>query len=187
MLIFSAPSGAGKTSIVKGVMSAVPGLSFSVSACSRPRREGEVNGVDYYFMTPAEFRRKIEQGAFLEWEEVYPGNYYGTLKSEVERIWKAGSHVVFDVDVAGGMHIKEGFPGRSLGIFVMPPSLEELENRLIKRQTESQESLRERLGKASREMDFAGRFDHVLINDNLDRAIEEAIGLVRSFIEKPFN
>ena len=126
LLIFSAPSGAGKTSIVRALLGRVGGLSFSVSACSRPMRHGEKDGVDYYFLSPEAFREKIKQGEFLEWEEVYPGSYYGTLKSEVSRIWEKGRHVVFDVDVAGALNIKAHYGSQALSVFVMPPSVEEL-------------------------------------------------------------
>ncbi len=182
LLIFSAPSGAGKTSIVKGVLSRVPGLAFSVSACSRAKRTGERDGVDYYFLNPDTFRRKIKDNAFLEWEEVYPGSYYGTLRSEVERIWQQGKHVVFDVDVAGGLNIKTQYPERSLAVFIRPPSLEVLRKRLTNRGTESAESLEKRLGKAEKELSYANQFDHVLVNDVLETAIEEACELVKSFV-----
>ena len=182
LLIFSAPSGAGKTSIVKGVLSRVPGLEFSISACSRPKRPGERDGTDYYFLSPDDFRKKIEDNAFLEWEEVYPGSYYGTLLSEVERIWQQGKHVVFDVDVAGGLNIKKQFPTRSLAIFIRPPSLEVLRERLTNRGTESVESLQKRLGKAEEELSYANQFDHILVNDVLENAIDEACELVKKFV-----
>ncbi len=184
MIIFSAPSGAGKTSIVKGVMEKMDNLSFSVSACSRPRRNGETDGVDYHFLSPESFREKIQSGAFLEWEEVYPGSYYGTLHSEVEKIWKCGKHVVFDVDVAGGINIRNQFPKQSMAIFVMPPSLETLRQRLVNRGTENAESLKKRLGKAEKEMSFSSRFDHILVNEDLDVAIGEAIALTKAFIDQ---
>ncbi len=183
LLIFSAPSGAGKTSIVKGVLARVPDLAFSVSACSRPKRPGEQDGVDYYFLTPDTFRRKIEENAFLEWEEVYPGSYYGTLRSELDRIWQQGKHVVFDVDVAGGLNIKKQFPARSLAMFIRPPSLEVLRERLTNRGTESSESLQKRLGKAEKELSYASQFDHIIVNDVLADAIEEACGLVKKFVD----
>ncbi len=182
LLIFSAPSGAGKTSIVKGVLARVPGLAFSISACSRPKRPGERDGVDYYFLSPDAFRRKIKDNAFLEWEEVYPGSYYGTLRSEVERIWQQGKHVVFDVDVAGGLNIKSQYPERSLAVFIRPPSLEALRERLTNRGTETEESLRKRLGKAEEELSCANQFDHVLVNDVLENAIDEACELVKKFV-----
>lgn len=183
MVIFSAPSGAGKTSIVRGVLEKIPDLEFSVSACSRPKRPGEQHGVDYYFLSPQEFRQKVDKGLFLEWEEVYAGSYYGTLYQEVERIWKQGKHVIFDVDVAGGINIKKQYPQQALSIFVMPPSLEELGRRLEGRGTESPESLQKRLGKARQEMSFAEQFDLILVNDQLQQAIDKAIKLIREFLE----
>lgn len=182
MVIFSAPSGAGKTSIVKGVLLETPQLEFSVSACSRPKRPNEKDGVDYYFMTPGVFQKKIKEGAFLEWEEVYPGSYYGTLRSEVDRIWQAGKHVIFDVDVAGGINIKKQFPNQSLAIFIKPPSIKELEKRLLLRKTETPESLQKRLGKAAFELTFAGEFDREIINDNLQTAIKQTIEIVHDFL-----
>lgn len=184
LLVFSAPSGAGKTSIVKEVLKQTPQLAFSISACSRPGRPGEINGKDYYFLSPEAFREKIREGAFLEWEEVYPGSYYGTLHSEVQRIWDEGKHVVFDVDVAGGLTIKKRFPERTLAIFIKPPSMEELRKRLVNRNTETPESLEKRLGKARQELSFAKDFDHVVVNDKLEDAVREAISLVHSFIRK---
>ncbi len=182
LVIFSAPSGAGKTSIVRGVLHETPQLEFSVSACSRLMRPGEKNGADYYFMTPDAFREKIEQGAFLEWEEVYPGNFYGTLRSEVDRIWQAGRHVVFDVDVAGGLNIKKQFPEQSLAIFIKPPSIQELKKRLLLRNTETPESLEKRLGKAAYELTFANQFDREVINDDLQTAIKQTIEIVHDFL-----
>lgn len=183
MVIFSAPSGAGKTSIVKAVLEQVKSLEFSVSACSRPKREGEQHGVDYYFLSPESFREKIEMGEFLEWEEVYPGSYYGTLYSEVERIWEKGRHVIFDVDVAGGINIKKQYPDRALSIFVMPPSLEELRKRLVNRGTETEQTLAKRLGKAQQEISFSGAFDKVVINDDLRQATEQAVKLIHEFLQ----
>jgi len=184
MIIISAPSGAGKTTIVKHLLQTVPRLSFSVSACSRSPRKGEVNGKDYWFMTENEFKQKIDAGEFAEWEEVYPGHYYGTLKKEIERIWKAGKHVVFDVDVKGGMNLKKQFGPRALAIFVSPPSLEILEKRLRKRSTETEEKIRERRQKAAQEMAFASRFDTVLVNDRLEETLDRAVELVATFIGK---
>jgi guanylate kinase len=182
LVIFSAPSGAGKTTIVHSVLAMFPQLKFSVSACSRAQRPGEVDGKDYYFLSEQGFRENIANNAFLEWEEVYPGNFYGTLTSELERIWKTGHHVVFDVDVKGGLNIKKKYPTLALSIFIMPPSLSELENRLRNRQTESEEALLKRLQKASFEIDFANEFDKIIINDNLERAIADAALLIRSFL-----
>ena len=185
LIIFSAPSGAGKTSIVKALLNDNPLLEFSVSATSRPKRPGEVDGKDYYFLSPEEFRERIQQGLFLEWEEVYPDSFYGTLHSELERIWNKGRHVVFDVDVIGGLNIKKQYPTRSLAVFIRPPSLEVLKNRLVNRKTETEESLAKRLGKAEQEMGFAVKFDKVIVNDQLQEAIETAKAAVNEFIHQP--
>ena len=158
-------------------------LEFSVSATSRQKREGEQDGRDYYFFTPEQFREKVEQGAFLEWNEVYTGQYYGTLLSEVDRIAQNGRHVIFDVDVKGGLSIKERFGERALAVFVMPPSIEVLRQRLLNRGTETPESVEKRLQRAGYEISFSKQFDYVLINDNLDTAINEAYGLVSGFLE----
>jgi guanylate kinase len=182
LIIVSAPSGAGKTTIVKKLMEGIPRLEFSVSACSRARRHNEVHGRDYYFLSAAEFRDKISRGEFLEWEEVYPGSYYGTLRSEVERIWGKGNHVVFDVDVMGGLHIKQLYPGKSLALFILPPSVGELESRLRKRSTDSAGDIQIRVEKAREELALAGKFDKVILNDKLEDAIEEAMEAVRSFL-----
>lgn len=184
LIIFSAPSGAGKTSIVKALLSEIPELEFSVSACSRAKRPGETEGVDYYFLTPNDFRKKIEQGFFLEWEEVYSGNFYGTLVTEVDRIWSKGKHVVFDVDVAGGITIKKRFDEKALSIFVMPPSIEELKKRLLTRNTETPESLEKRINKAEQEIAWANQFDHIIVNDKLEKAIVEAKKVVQDFLRK---
>jgi guanylate kinase len=183
LLIFSAPSGAGKTSIVRALLERIPDLEFSVSACSRPMRPGEKDGVDYYFLSPEGFRERIDRGLFLEWEEVYPGSYYGTLKSEVSRIWGLGKHVVFDVDVAGALNIKNQFGEKALAVFVKPPSVEELRKRLVLRRTETEESLQKRIGKARQEMEFAESFDRILVNDDLETAIREATEIVRDFLD----
>jgi guanylate kinase len=181
-IIVSAPSGAGKTSIVSRLMQAGLDLEFSVSAASRPPRPNEINGRDYFFMTCDEFRKKITNDELLEWQEVYRDQYYGTLKSEVERIWQAGHHVLFDVDVQGGMNLKKMFPDISLSIFIMPPSLPELEKRLRLRSTENEESLLKRLEKAGFEMTFSDNFDKIIINDILEEAVEQAIQAVSQFL-----
>jgi len=183
LFIFSAPSGAGKTSIVKALLQRMPALEFSISATSRLKRRGETNGRDYYFLSPEKFRRKIENDEFLEWEEVYQGSYYGTLRSEIHRIWDKDHHVVFDVDVAGGINIKKQFAEKALSIFVMPPSIVELEKRLVNRKTETPESLKKRLDKARYELGFAKEFDRIVVNDKLDQAIEEAAKLVEDFLK----
>jgi guanylate kinase len=182
LIIFSAPSGAGKTTIVKHLLSKNFGLEFSVSATSRPLRGNEVDGKDYYFLTEDEFRKRIENEEFLEWEEVYPGRFYGTLKSEVERIRDKGNHVVFDVDVVGGCNIKNYYGDEALSVFIQPPSINELKNRLITRSTDSEEVIATRVEKAEFEMTFANRFDVVLVNDKLDIALKEAENILIRFL-----
>jgi guanylate kinase len=181
-IIVSAPSGAGKTTIVRRLLQAGINLEFSVSACSRPKREKEVDGVDYHFINACLFREKIKNGEFIEWEEVYEDQYYGTLKSELERIWDKGNHIIFDVDVEGGINLKSILGEKALSIFIMPPSPGILEERLRKRSTENEKSLAKRLGKARKEMKKADEFDRIIINDDLDAAVSEAIGLVRQFL-----
>jgi guanylate kinase len=182
LIIFSAPSGAGKTTIVKHLLNAELNLEFSISAASRKIRSNEVDGKDYYFLTADEFRNKINDHAFLEWEEVYTNHFYGTFKSEVERIRNKGNHVIFDVDVMGGLNLKKYFGDEALAVFVVPPHIEELENRLRSRSTENEESLKKRLEKAEHELSFAGEFDYQLINDDLHKAKQEAIRVVQEFI-----
>ncbi len=182
LLILSAPSGSGKTTIVKQLLRSNPKLEFSISACSRAIRSGEVNGRDYYFITPTDFRKMIDNDEFVEWEEVYSNSFYGTLKSELERIWAKGNHVVFDVDVKGGLNLKRIYNDQALAIFIMPPSVEELKRRLELRGTESPESIAKRVGKAKEEMEFAKDFDMIVINDNLEKAIAEVKDLVNSFL-----
>lgn len=184
LIIFSAPSGAGKTTLVKKMLEQFPSLEFSISACSRAMRSGETDGVDYFFLTPDTFRKKIEQNEFVEWEEVYPGSYYGTLKVEVERIWAKGHHVIFDVDVKGGLQLKAIFGVKALALFVMPPSIEELEKRLAFRSTESDETLRVRIAKAEEEISHAPQFDEIVINDQLHHAVEKAKTLVANFLQQ---
>ncbi len=183
LLIFSAPSGAGKTSIVKRILSGNPNIGFSISATSRSTiREGEQNGKDYYFLSTEEFKRKIEQEEFVEWEEVYENTFYGTLKSELERIWNEGRHVIFDIDVQGGMNIKKQYGDRALSIFIKPPSVKTLEERLIRRGSENDASLRERIAKAEAELQFAKYFDVVIENDDLDHAVQEAEETIKKFL-----
>ncbi len=181
-VILSAPSGAGKTTIVRYLLGEFSDLAFSISATSRPPRAGEKDGDHYHFLSVEAFRQKIDSGAFLEWEEVYPDRYYGTLKSEMNRIWDENKHVIFDVDVVGGSNLKEYFGDKALAIFVKPPSLEILEERLRKRSTESEENLRQRLSKAAYEMKYLSRFDEVLINDDLDTTCENARKIVSQFL-----
>ena len=185
LFVFSAPSGSGKTTIVRHLLheTALP-IDFSISAASRQPRPNEVHGVDYYFLSAADFKTRIENEEFLEWEEVYTDNFYGTLKSEIERIWAEGKHVVFDIDVVGGINIKKQFPEETLAIFVQPPSVEEMERRLRGRGTETEEKIRERVEKAEREFDYAKQFDTILINDDLEQAKLDAFNLVTNFIRK---
>lgn len=184
VIIVSAPSGAGKTSIVKHVLDFLPELRFSTSATTRAMREGEVNGRDYHFLTVDDFKRGIDREDFLEWEEVYHNQFYGTLKSEIRRIWDEGKVVIFDVDVKGGLNIKKYFGDNALAIFVEPPTVQELENRLRKRGTETEESLRKRVAKAEYELSFAPQFDKIILNDNLDDAREEMLHTIREFLGK---
>lgn len=182
-LIFSAPSGAGKTTIVRHLMSITSELDFSISATTRSPREGEQHGKDYYFLKSEDFREKIDSGQFLEWEEVYQGTYYGTLRSELERIWKIGKHVVFDVDVEGGLNLKNALGDRALSIFVKARDLEVLRKRLQKRGSETEESLDRRVQKAKIEMSYEDRYDFVLINDDLETAKKQAENKVITFIK----
>ncbi|MCB2376215.1 guanylate kinase [Hymenobacter sp. BT635] len=183
IIAFSAPSGAGKTTIVHRLMDQIPELSFSISACTRDKRgRTEANGKDYYFISVQEFQEKIRHDEFVEWEEVYEGAFYGTLKSEIERIWESGKHAILDVDVKGGLSIKEFYKDRALAVFVKPPSLEILEERLRTRATDSASSISARLYKANFELTFEDRFDVTVVNDDLDHATAEAAKLVRDFI-----
>src|SRR3990170_568219 len=171
-IIFSAPSGSGKTTIVKHLLKRNSDLGFSISASTRDKRgRTEQNGKDYYFLTPADFKKKIDNNEFVEWEEVYEGNFYGTLKSEIDRIWKSGKNVIFDVDVKGGLNLKRYFGDKALAIFVKVPSIEVLKDRLHDRGTETEESLSRRLFKAEFEMGFSDKFDVVLENENLDKSL----------------
>lgn len=184
-IIFSAPSGSGKTSLVKYLMEQVPQLGFSISACTRDRRgRHEVHGRDYYFLSIDEFKKKIDQDAFVEWEEVYAGNFYGTLKEEVHRIWKEGKAVIFDVDVKGGLALKKYFGDQALAIFVKVPSLEVLESRLQDRGTETEESLSRRIYKAKFEMTFEPQFDVTVLNDDFTRSSVETVKLVKEFLTR---
>jgi guanylate kinase len=185
-IIFSAPSGAGKTTIVRHLMGLNDlRLSFSVSATTRQMRDYEVDGKDYYFITPEEFLARAKKGEFIEWEEVYINQYYGTLYSEVERIWNSGGHVIFDLDVVGGLNIKKILGDKALSIFVKAPSVAVLEERLRKRSTESPEKIEQRVSKAHQEMAFEPRFDQVIVNDALEKALQEAELCVRQFLAAP--
>ncbi|HJA16231.1 MAG TPA: guanylate kinase [Candidatus Butyricimonas faecavium] len=183
VIIFSAPSGSGKSTVVNYLLSKDLGLEFSVSATSRAPRGEEKHGKEYYFFSADEFKKRIEAENFLEWEEVYPGCFYGTLKSEVERIWKAGHTVVFDVDVVGGVNIKKIFGDQALSVFIKAPSVDTLRQRLIGRGTDSMEKIEQRVAKAEYEMTFADKFDVVIVNDNLDTALAEAERAVRDFLK----
>ncbi|MCQ2263025.1 MAG: guanylate kinase [Bacteroidales bacterium] len=182
LIVVSAPSGAGKTSIVRYLLEQNPKLSFSVSATTRAKREMEVDGKDYYFIPVPEFQKRIENGAFLEWQEVYKGQYYGSLKSEVDRLGAEGKVVIFDVDVLGGINIKKFYGERALSIFIQPPTVEELKKRLLGRGTETPESLKKRVDKAEYELTFANQFDVVVVNDDLETARHEADNLIKEFL-----
>jgi guanylate kinase len=181
-IIFCAPSGSGKTTLVKHLISNNPNLGFSISACTRDKRgRSEINGNDYYFLSIDEFKDKIKNKSFIEWEEVYSGGYYGTLKTEIERLWEAGKNVIFDVDVKGGLALKDYFGDDAISIFVKVPSMEELEKRLINRGTETEESLSKRLYKVKFEMAFQDQFDVVLLNDDLEKSFKKAQTLYDDF------
>jgi len=182
VIIFCAPSGSGKTTIVKHLLSCDHRLSFSVSACTRKARENEIHGKDYYFISKEEFKEHIAKNEFLEHEEVYDGNYYGTLLSEVNRIWKLDKVVLFDVDVDGGLNIKSYFGEKALGVFVMPPDIITLEKRLRSRSTETETSIKTRITKAVEELKFADKFDFILLNDDLEKALVSAENLVNNFL-----
>lgn len=183
LIIFSAPSGSGKSTIVKHLLSVEKlNLAFSISATSREPRGEEKHGKEYYFLSKEEFKNRIANNDFLEWEEVYEGNFYGTLKSELERLWALGKTVVFDIDVVGGLRLKEKFPTQSLSVFIKPPSISELEKRLRNRQTETEEKIKMRLAKAEKELSVADKFDIIIENDILENALQEAENQVYKFI-----
>ena len=182
LIVISAPSGAGKTSIVHQLLKVIPELSFSVSASSRERRGNEVHGKDYYFLGVEGFQQKIKEDAFLEWEQVYENQYYGTLKSEIKRIWSEGKIVIFDVDVVGGLNIKKQYPKECLSIFIMPPSIEVLAERLIGRGSESDESVKKRLDKAEEETSKSGQFDTIILNDDFEIACRQTKEIITNFI-----
>jgi guanylate kinase len=184
LIIFSAPSGAGKTTIVRHLLDRNLNLEFSVSATSREPRKTEIHGKDYYFLSEVEFKKKIENNEFLEWQEVYSGVYYGSLKSEVERIYNLDKNVIFDVDVVGGLNIKKFYGTEALAIFVQPPSIEELRKRLISRSTETEEKIQMRIAKAEHELSFANWFDKLVTNNDLEQACREAEEIIREFLRK---
>lgn len=184
LVIFSAPSGAGKSTIINYLLEQNFDFKFSISATSRPARGTEQNGVEYYFLSPDEFRRKIDAGDFLEYEEVYKDRYYGTLKSEVQRILDNGNNVIFDVDVVGGCNIKDFYGKQALAVFVEPPSIEELRQRLIKRGTDSEEFIKDRVAKAEYELTFAPKFDIIIRNEDLEKAKSEAVSVIHEFLSQ---
>lgn len=184
VIIFSAPSGSGKSTIVNHILGLYPELEFSVSATSRAPRGREQDGREYYFFTADRFKEMIEEGKFVEYEEVYPGSFYGTLKSEVERIWQKGHVIIFDVDVKGGVNLKRIFGDKALSVFISAPSVEVLRDRLEKRATDSPEAIAGRVAKAAEEMTYAGQFDYVLVNDNLEKAYAEADRVIGGFIRE---
>ncbi|MDO4763229.1 MAG: guanylate kinase [Flavobacteriaceae bacterium] len=183
VIIFSAPSGSGKTTLVKHCLGIFPQLEFSISATTRSPREGEINGKDYHFLSPEEFRKKISENAFVEYEEVYTDKFYGTLKSEVERIWQNKNIVIFDVDVVGGVNLKKIFGEQAMSIFIAPPSIEELERRLINRNTDTLETIKTRVSKAQEELTYQNQFDQILVNDDLEKAKKEIENLILNFID----
>lgn len=182
LFIFSAPSGSGKTTIVKNLVKKNLGLEFSISATSRPKRDNEIDKKDYYFITAEDFKEKIQGNDFVEWEEVYDNRFYGTLKTELERIWNQGKHVIFDVDVIGGLNIKKKYQDKALSIFVMPPSVEELAKRLNIRSSDSSKDIEVRLKKAKEELSYAEKFDLIIVNNELKKAISESEKAIKEFI-----
>lgn len=185
LIILTAPSGAGKTSITKHLLKRFPQLSFSISAATRERREHEKDGVDYYFLTPEEFQEHIRDNAFIEWEMVYEGKYYGTLRKELDRIWNKNEVPVLDIDVKGAIHVQKQFPGSSLSLFIEPPSVEELKRRLESRGTETPETLQARINKAAYEISFKQHFDRIVVNDDLIKACQEAEDIIKAFTGLP--
>jgi len=183
LVILSAPSGAGKTTVAHHLMQSDLNLAFSISACSRAKRAKETDGIDYYFLDAWEFRQRIVNGDFLEWEEVYPDHYYGTLKAEVQRLLREGKNVLFDVDVKGGLNVKKFYGSQALSIFIMPPSIEVLHERLLKRSSDGPELIRMRIEKASEEIAFAPQFDQILINHDLDQTLHDAYTMVKAFLD----
>ena len=185
LIVFSAPSGSGKTTIVHYLLEQEKlNLDFSVSATSREKRGSEIHGKDYYFMSKKQFEEHLNNDDFIEWEQVYKDNYYGTLKKEIERIWQMGKHVIFDIDVVGGLNVKKKFPEQTLAVFVQPPSINEMERRLRNRKTDSEEKIKERVAKAEKELKFSKDFDVILVNDDLEKAKKEAYNLVKEFLNR---
>jgi len=183
LIILSAPSGAGKSTIINALMKKDLKLEFSISACNRAPRVGEKNGVDYYFISTDEFKSNIKKDAFIEWEEVYENHFYGTFKSEIDRIERKKNHIIFDIDIAGGLNLKQQFKEQALALFIMPPSVEELERRLKLRATDSEENILKRVAKARQEIALADQFDNIIVNENIEQAIAETENLIRTFLE----
>lgn len=184
IIIFSAPSGSGKSTIINYLLGRFSRLEFSISATSRKPRGEEKDGVHYYFFSSEEFRKRIDNGELLEWEEVYNGTYYGTLNSEIQRIWEHGNVIIFDVDVRGGIALKKIFGDQAMAMFIMPPSIDELRRRLIGRGTETEETIEKRIGKSEFELSFANQFDTIVVNDDLTKACAEAERIITNFLEK---
>ena len=184
IIIITAPSGAGKTSITRFLIQKYDQLAFSISAATRRPRGKEVDGVDYYFMSTEDFQQKITEGKFIEWEMVYEGKYYGTLREELERIWALNKVPMLDIDVKGAIHVQQQFPGTCLSIFIEPPTVDELKNRLLSRGTETDDSIATRVNKAAYELSFKHSFDHVIVNDNLDKACADAENVIVNFLNK---
>jgi len=182
VIIFSAPSGSGKSTIIGHLLKRIPNMEFSISATSRKPRPGEENGREYYFLSHDEFKQKVAEDKFVEWVEVYQGTCYGTLKSEIERIWQKGNVVIFDVDVLGGVSLKKIFGDKALSVFIQPPSIEVLEQRLRNRNTETEESLRKRIERAEMELQYSNQLDVVVVNDDLETAIDETETIVNNFL-----
>lgn len=183
-ILFSAPSGSGKTTVIREILKRFDCFEFSISATSRPARAGERDGVDYYFLSPEVFEQKVQAGEFLEWEEVYAGIRYGTLKSEIDRIWENGHAIIFDVDVNGGMNLKKYFGTDALALFVMPPSVKVLEQRLRNRGTESEENITKRLARSAAELKMAAHFDVTIVNDDLEHAVDETQQVINQYLKK---
>ena len=183
LILFCGPSGSGKTSLVHYLLKKYPLFTFSISATTRPKRKNELSGKDYYFLTDDEFKNKLANDEFLEWEEVYKGRFYGTLKSEVDRLSSEGKVVLFDVDVQGGLSIKKYYGKKLLDVFVMPPSLTELKKRLVARESETPESLEKRLEKSGHEMSFADKFSYIIVNDDLNKTVQDTSLLIENFLQ----
>ena len=184
LIILSAPSGAGKSTIIEHLLKKDFKLEFSISACTRKPRGKEDHGVEYYFLTPDDFKNRISKNEFIEWEEVYEDHYYGTLKTEIDRIFNKGNNVIFDIDIAGGLNIKKQFGKQAISIFIMPPSVEELENRLRNRGTDSDENIKKRIDKAKIEISFANKFDVTIVNERIEEAVKETEEILSNFLEK---